>query len=151
MLAENPSSLTLLSHLRHELRTPINVIIGYSEMILEDLEVANDSINLFNVQQIRECGIELIYLIKTLLNDEKLEVYQLDLARLLREETVEIKLQIPTNSIIKYCQQILNTTNNQDLVSDTKKISKAAQNLLTMINKLKNESGVRSQKVRGKR
>ena len=26
-----------LSHLRHELRTPINHVIGYSEMLLEDI------------------------------------------------------------------------------------------------------------------
>ena len=27
-----------LAHLRHELRTPLNHVIGYSEMLLEDLE-----------------------------------------------------------------------------------------------------------------
>ena len=27
-----------LAHLRHELRTPLNHIIGYSEMLLEELE-----------------------------------------------------------------------------------------------------------------
>ncbi|MGK7894118.1 MAG: histidine kinase dimerization/phospho-acceptor domain-containing protein [Xenococcus sp. (in: cyanobacteria)] len=140
MSLEKLSSLDSLSHLRHELRTPINVIMGYSEMILEDLEIANDSTNLYNTQQIRECGIELIYLIKTLLNDEKLELYQSDLAILLKEETVQIKVQRPTNSIIKYCQQILNTTDNQDLVSDIKKINKAAQNLLAMTNDMSRDA-----------
>ena len=28
----------LISRLRHDFRTPINAIIGYSEMLLEDLE-----------------------------------------------------------------------------------------------------------------
>jgi len=27
-----------MAHLRHELRTPLNHIIGYSEMLLEDVE-----------------------------------------------------------------------------------------------------------------
>lgn len=131
MLTKNTSSPTLLSHVRHELRTPINVIIGYSEMLLEDLEIKNNNSILYNLQQIREHGIELIYLIKTLLNDRKLEVYQSDLARLLTEQKVRNQVQIITTFIIKYCQQILNTTNNQDLVLDIKKIHRASQNLLT--------------------
>ncbi len=37
-----------------------------------------------------------------------------------------------TNSVIKYCQQILNTTSNQYVVSDIKKINQASQDLLAM-------------------
>ena len=123
-----------LSHLRHQLRTPINVIIGYSEMLLEDLKTSNDSTNLSELQQIRECGIKLICLVQSLLNDQNLERYKLDLSRLLTEQSVQNKIQMPTTSIIKYCHQILKTTSNQDLVSDIKKINQASQDLLTMTN-----------------
>lgn len=132
MSIDNQSSISSLSNLRHELRTPINVIIGYSEMLIEDLEIANDSVNLHELQQIREGGIELLFLIRNLLNDEKLEIYHSDLEKLLTEQNVQAQLQMPINSLIKYCQQILNTTSNQDLVSDIKKINQASQDLLTM-------------------
>jgi|GEM_PF-4151519 len=80
MSIENQYSMTAISNLRHELRTPINVILGYSEMILEDLEIADDQTSLHELQQVRECTIQIMSLIKTLLNDEKLELYKLDLA-----------------------------------------------------------------------
>ena len=35
-----------LSHIEHELRTPINTIIGYSDIILEELEELNNNQNL---------------------------------------------------------------------------------------------------------
>ena len=38
MTTDSTSQLSLLSHLRHELRTPINAIVGYSEMIIEEME-----------------------------------------------------------------------------------------------------------------
>ena len=132
MSIDHQYSMASLSNLRHELRTPINIIIGYSEILLEDLELANESTNLSELQQIRECGIELIFLIKTLLNEQNLELYQSDLEKLLTEKTVPTQIQIPTNSIIEYCQQILKTTSNQDLVADIKKINQASQDLLTM-------------------
>ena len=132
MSIENQSSMASLSNLRHELRTPINIIIGYSEILLEDLELANESTNLSELQQIRECGIELIFLIKTLLNEQNLGLYQSDLEKLLTEQNIQTQIQIPTNSIIEYCQQILKTTSNQDLVADIKKINQASQDLLTM-------------------
>ena len=132
MLTKKPSNTTLLSHLRHELRTPINVIIGYSEMLLEDLEIANDKTNLDKLKQIRESALEILSLIQNLLNDEQFEFYQSDLARLLAEQNLQIQFQIPTNLIIQCCQQILNTTTNHNLASDIKKIKQAAQNLLAM-------------------
>jgi DNA-binding response OmpR family regulator len=34
--AQRPDAKALLAHARHELRTPVNAILGYSEMLLED-------------------------------------------------------------------------------------------------------------------
>ncbi|ELS03353.1 histidine kinase [Xenococcus sp. PCC 7305] len=132
MSVDKESSFVVLSNLRHELRTPINVIIGYSEMILEDLETTNHKTSLHELQQIRNCAIKLIFLIKNLLNDETLELYQLDLARLLTEQTVQVQLQTPTNLVIEYCQQILKQADDKCLISDVKKINRASHNLLAM-------------------
>lgn len=132
MLTKKPSNPTLLSHLRHELRNPINIIIGYSEMLLEDLEIANDKTNLNKLKQIRESAIAILSLIKNLLNDEQFEFYQSNLTILLAEQNLQIQFQIPTNLIILCCQEIINTSTNQNLISDIKKIKQAAQDLLAM-------------------
>ena len=136
MLIDYQSSLAEVSNLRHELRTPINVILGYSEMILEDLAVMNDDQNLSEIELIRNCAIELMDLIKKLLNDKVFEQYQSDLGKLLAEQTVQEQMIIPTNLVIESCQKIINTENNLNFSSDIKKINKAAQNLLVMINNL---------------
>ena len=132
MSIDNQDNIASLANLRHALRNPINIIIGYTEMLLEDLEMADERTNLNELQQIRELAIELIFLIKTLLNEQNLEFYQSDLEKLLTEQTIQNQIQMPTNSIIGYCQQILKTTSNQDLVADIKKINQASQDLLAM-------------------
>ncbi|ELS02567.1 serine phosphatase RsbU, regulator of sigma subunit [Xenococcus sp. PCC 7305] len=132
MSTNKESKILSLSHLRHELRTPINAIIGYSEMLLEDLEMINDSQDFHELKHIRECGLKLTSLVSTLLNDSNLEIHQLDLEKLLTEQMVQNQIQIPVNSVISHCQQILKTTNNQSLVSDIQKINQASQSLIAM-------------------
>ena len=36
--ADDRTHRVFLANLRHELRTPLNAIIGYSEMLLEDVD-----------------------------------------------------------------------------------------------------------------
>ena len=45
-----------LSHLRHELRTPINQILGYSELIREEAADAGHSVYDADLQRIRQAA-----------------------------------------------------------------------------------------------
>lgn len=63
------------SKMSHELRTPLNAIIGYSEILLEDLESdghSNDPRH-SDVKRIRSAGKHLLSLVSRVLNDEAIE------------------------------------------------------------------------------
>ena len=59
-----------LSHMRHELRTPVNAIIGYSEMLLED---AVEGPLRADLERIQSAGRRLLGLINDLLDPARME------------------------------------------------------------------------------
>ena len=63
----------------HELRTPMNAIIGYSEMLIEEVEEAGDSTYLLDLQKIRTAGKHLLALINDVLDFSKIEAGKMDL------------------------------------------------------------------------
>jgi serine phosphatase RsbU (regulator of sigma subunit) len=127
------SQLSILAHLRHELRTPINAILGYSEMLLEDWEATETDEKLVaNLTGIHDFGEELLIVINTFLNPEQLNVKACDLKTIIANPTLQVELEKLTQQIINYCQQLLNTA-TIDSNDDLNKISGAAQNLLNAI------------------
>src|SRR5262245_52027282 len=83
-----------LSRIRHDLRTPINHIIGYCEMLQED----EDTPASFqaDLQKIHAGGRQLLTLITEYFNEETFESRRQDLQRLCHE------LRTPVNHIIGY-------------------------------------------------
>ena len=63
----------------HELRTPMNAIIGYSEMLIEEVEEAGDSTYLLDLQKIRTAGKHLLALINDVLDFSKIEAGKMDI------------------------------------------------------------------------
>ena len=57
---EENTSIVMLHVLKHELRTPINHIIGYSEMLLEDLADGSDPEGHRAMQAVHKAGRELL-------------------------------------------------------------------------------------------
>ena len=116
-----------LAFLRHELRTPINAIIGYSEMLLED-GAAEDHALMSELQQIQVCGTRLLEEINTLFAlDDPLD------SNPLAEETIRAELQPPLDVVIERCRQLVEKA-TAEILPDIEKISAAAQTLLTRIN-----------------
>jgi sigma-B regulation protein RsbU (phosphoserine phosphatase) len=125
----------LLANLRHELRTPINAIIGYSEMLLEDLEEQQSNQQFTSdLKNIHECGIQLLSLVKDILDPEKLEASQLDLDISTFGETIRMELRTPLNAVIGYCEMLIEDDAATALTADLKKIHTAAQRLVATIN-----------------
>ena len=56
-------------NLRHELRTPLNHIIGYSEMLLEEVEDAGDAGRAADLKRIRSSGRILLGMVEDLLRN----------------------------------------------------------------------------------
>ena len=136
MSTDSQSQLSILAHLRHELRTPINAIIGYSEMIIEEIEeIDRDVEYLDDLEQIRECGVQLLASINTFLNPATLSNNQLNLQEIITNPELQIELQKPTKLVISHCQRLI-TLIETDFIADLKKISTAANKLLQEIDDL---------------
>jgi sigma-B regulation protein RsbU (phosphoserine phosphatase) len=125
----------LLANLRHELRTPINAIIGYSEILLEDLEEQQGcqqfAVDLKNIQ---ESGTQLLSLVNAILDPKKLEASQFDLEIATFGETIRMELRTPLNAVIGYCELLMEDKAATALAADLKKIHTAAQRLVATIN-----------------
>ncbi len=155
MTIDSQSTLSILAHLRHELRTPINAIIGYSEMLLEEVEETNQDTECLGeeLEQIRECGVQLLSSINTFLNPPSLQNNQLNLQEILANPELQVKLQQPTQVVINYCQKLIPTVET-DFVADLEKINKAANRLLSEIDNMVNLNPVdlssQSQQIKSK-
>lgn len=138
MTIDSKSQLSVLSHLRHELRTPINAILGYSEMIIEEIEDTGLNVEYLNkIEQIQACGIKLLASIDTFLNPTALPSSQLDLEKIIGNPELKTELEKPTQLVINNCQQLVDSI-EADFVSDLEKINAAANKLLEEIQQLVN-------------
>jgi class 3 adenylate cyclase len=115
-----------LSKLRHALRTPLNQIIGYSEMLMESAEENNVANIIVDLKRIHTSGGQLLALINDALAPWKIETDKVDFPGLRRD------MRTPLNAVIGYAELCLDEAKNSkhaDLVKDLEKILKAAQNL----------------------
>jgi sigma-B regulation protein RsbU (phosphoserine phosphatase) len=75
------SAPTPLAHLRHDLRTPINQILGYSELLLEEASDAGHAAAYGDdLQKIRHAAKQLLSLINQNLTDERVSLHAAPLA-----------------------------------------------------------------------
>jgi class 3 adenylate cyclase len=121
--------LEALSRLRHSLRTPLNQIIGYSEMLMESAEENNVSSILVDLKRIHTSGGQLLALINDALAPWKIETGKIDFPGMRRD------MRTPLNAVIGYAELCLdeaNANNHTELVKDLQKILLAAQNLYAL-------------------
>jgi adenylate cyclase len=121
--------LETLSKLRHSLRTPLNQIIGYSEMLMESAEENNITTVLSDLKRIHTAGGQLLALINDALAPWKIETGKIDFSGMRRE------MRTPLNAVIGYAELCLDearASQHVDLVKDLEKILRAAKNLLNL-------------------
>ena len=121
--------LETLSKLRHSLRTPLNQIIGYSEMLMESAEENNVTTVLADLKRIHTSGGQLLALINDALAPWKIETGKIDFSGMRRE------MRTPLNAVIGYAELCLDEardSNHIELVKDLEKILRAAKNLLNL-------------------
>jgi phosphoserine phosphatase RsbU/P len=125
--AAAPGGRLDLSRIRHELRTPINHILGYSEMLLEEENLPPAFVA--DLRRIHAGGRQLQTLIGEYFDDEKF-FQQRDLHRLYHE------LRTPVNQIIGYSELLQELAEEQGLqapIADLQKIHDAAGNWLALM------------------
>lgn len=106
-LAASEAKNTFLANISHELRTPLNAIIGYSELLLEDVEENNHQIYEKDLNRIKDSGFHLLEIVNGLLDLAKIESGKM----LLSIETFSIHDLM--TEIINLIQPDLNNKNNK--------------------------------------
>lgn len=71
--AANRAKSQFLANMSHELRTPLSAVIGYSELLEEEMEDSGDEANLQDVRKIQSNARHLLSLINDVLDLSKIE------------------------------------------------------------------------------
>ncbi len=133
MSIDHKSQLSFTSRLRQELGIPIGAIIGYSKIIIEEIEeIDHDCEYLYELEQIRECGVELIASINSFLDLATLPKSQLNLPAIVNSNKLTIELKKPTQLVIDNCQHLISLI-EEDFLVEVEKINRAANQLLEEI------------------
>lgn len=124
----------LLSHLRHELCTPINAILGYSEMLIEDAEGGcQDALN--DLRQMRDDGQRLLTLTSSILDTARFESQtRLSLNRLITE--IQERMGPPVRAVLDRSALLIAGVGEAqgEYLDDLQKIHTSGELLLEMIN-----------------
>ncbi|SHI38355.1 His Kinase A (phospho-acceptor) domain-containing protein [Shimia gijangensis] len=150
MTEASPTSFAeMLSGIRHDLRTPVGHIIGYSEMIEEELD--EDEANTFaqDLQAIQNAGQRILALIDDHFNAAKTSPDQISL------HDAQYQLRVQLNHISGYAEMLREEgvdDQNQELVSDLDKIIHAEKVIVSLVEKIdlnEKDSTEKSAKVSG--
>jgi serine phosphatase RsbU (regulator of sigma subunit)/FixJ family two-component response regulator len=128
------SHRAMLAGLRHDLRTPLNAVIGYSEMLLE--EVQEQDACAPGLASLHSAGQELLRLVNGLLDPVLVESGTLDVTPDVLQSVLRSTLLPPIHAIIETCEALLREVRtrgdagerpaNESLPVDLQKIHGAA-------------------------
>jgi adenylate cyclase len=119
-----------LAKIRHDLRTPVNHIIGYSEILLEEAPSRVPERFLLDLKRIRNGGEQLLALVNQHFNDRAFPHTAPDLHQLCHE------LRTPVNHIIGYSELLMDQCAESgwdDFEADLAKINLAARTWLGLM------------------
>jgi signal transduction histidine kinase len=134
-----------LAKMSHELRNPLNAVIGYSELLIGDLPTAEDQRSQ-DLRSIKEAGYKLLGLVNDLLDLSKLEAGKLelycerfDLPDFVDDLVSEWRAPIAANAneLLVNCSPELG-----DMVGDVAKLRRAVSSLLSNAAKFTNHGRV---------
>ncbi len=133
------SPQALWAHLRYELRTPVDAIISYSELLLEDSDGINQADFIANLNLIHSAGQQLLEIINDLLDTNKFASGDIvfNLASLVAN--LHYKVRMPINDVIGFSETLLEKAAEQgrlDRIADLKKIQSAAEYVYSYINEI---------------
>ncbi len=124
---------------RHDLRTPINAIIGYSELLLEEGEELGLAAAEDDLDRVRQAGYSLLAKVNSLLDASKIESGEIDLSDMKAlGDRVHHELRNDINTVIGYSEMILEDMDpaQDSAAADLGKIHASAQKLPELIGEI---------------
>jgi|GEM_PF-1722750 len=95
-----PAGTEALRTLRHDLRTPINPILGYCELIVEEAGAAAPGPFLVGMRELHATGSRMLKLTNEIFSDRPSGLRQLDCAELQRE------FRVPARAATTLCRRL---------------------------------------------
>jgi signal transduction histidine kinase len=102
-----------LAKMNHQLRTPLNAIIGYSEILLEEIELEDNSADKADLTTINNAGRHLLSLLSDVLSMPKIESEDVEIS--LRPVDVERCL----DEVVATCRNLISQNANELVVEKT--------------------------------
>jgi signal transduction histidine kinase len=143
----NRAKSIFLAKMSHELRTPLNAVIGYSEILLDDVEFEGKKVHRkADLERIRSAGKHLLSLVTDVLDLSKIEsnhielkIETFDLTALVREvvATVQPMVAEKKNRLVVKCPPDLGMVS-----TDPTKLRQATLNLLSNAAKFTQEGTI---------
>jgi class 3 adenylate cyclase len=121
---------TQLSNVRHSLRTPLNQIIGYSEMLQEELADEAEAPESADLGKIHHAGNQLLTLVNDQLATAKVKSGKLDLEALRRDGRTLLNLIIGYSEL---CEEEWSERGRERFREDLQRIRLASRNLLGLL------------------
>jgi class 3 adenylate cyclase len=140
----------LLSNIRHELRAPLNAIIGYSEMLMEDAEDIGLQDFIPDLQKIQSAGKEMLEVVNKILNPSNVDTEQVELYLDNLEAKLTHALRTPLNAIIGYIEMLVENAvflSQEGFIPDLNKIHKASKRFLELIKDIVNFSKMETEVI----
>jgi signal transduction histidine kinase len=145
--ATNVTKKQFLANISHELRTPMNAIIGYSEMLKEEAEQSQAQYFSKDLEKILEAGHHLLEMINDILDFSKLEAGKMELSL----ETFGIYSML--NDLVNAFEPLTkNNLNSLEIVcpkdigimhSDISKVRRILLNLLNNANQFTQQGSIK--------
>lgn len=120
-----------LSDTRHDLRTPINHIIGYSEMLFEDAQEAHHEDAAVDLQKIFMEGKNLLEIVNTRFESSQFESSQMS--------GIHDEMMARIDPLVPHIETLLKKASGsqqKDFESDLQRIKSALDTLRAMVEKL---------------
>ena len=121
---------------RHDLRTPINAIIGYSEMLLDD---ARDDGQPWaeDLEKVHGAGQSLLATVNEILSAEAVESGEIDMSDMAAlGERIRLELRNDISAVVGYSEMLIEDEEDldQSVVSDLERIRASAMRMTDLIN-----------------
>ena len=132
--------ILVLNNIKHDLTNPVSAILGYSELLLDLIDINIPTLK-DDINSIYEAGNSVLSAIKQLFSVEGIE--NINIENIIRNSEFQYSLRIPLTTIIGLTEFIIEdkiyTSSNecQDIEDSLKKIAEAGKSLLGQINDLK--------------
>lgn len=131
----NRAKTQFMSTISHEFRTPLNAVIGITEMLLEDAKDQDNKEMDEPLTRVHRAGKHLLSLINEFLDISKIEAGIIDLhikpfniSELIKDISATVKPMLDSNNNIL---EVINMTEQEELRSDEKRVTQILLNLLS--------------------